>query len=400
MMICAILICVAHKYEAQVFFKEHRKMKNPFVYGEAVTGEHFCNRKEELYRLGNHLSNAQKVFLIAARRLGKTSLVKHVLNDLKRKGIRGIYLDIEGITSYKKFLEIYLTRISQELSLGSKVIGFIKRILPGIGISVNVEQDNSLSMALRYREYDDDLVRAAEQIYKLPEKIAGKKGFVVIFDEFQEITKLNGGNIAAQIRAVIQHQRNVGYVFAGSKRDIIREMADSKDSPFYKIGPMMFLDKIKGAELKEFILEKFRKTKIGISVSAVDRVISIAEGIPYYTQMLAFEVWELGLKQKRIINDEDVTYAYDQLVKQRETYFREKWSGLVLTQRKVLQAIARNDGAHLMSKGTMDKYNLGAVSTVSQAIAQLKKENIIDRDAERYYLDDILFHGWIRKYTA
>src|SRR5947208_1042012 len=121
-------------------------MKNPFVYGEAVTGEHFCNRKEELSRLENHMANTQKVFLIAARRIGKTSLVKHVLHDLKRKGVKGIYLDIEGVTSYKKFLELYLTRVSQELSVGAKIISFIKNVLPGIGIAANVEQDNSVSM--------------------------------------------------------------------------------------------------------------------------------------------------------------------------------------------------------------------------------------------------------------
>ena len=343
--------------------------------------------------------NTQKVFLIAARRIGKTSLVKHILHDLKRKGVKGIYLDIEGITSYKRFLELYLTRVSQELSVGSKIISFIKKVLPGLGIAVSVEEDNSVSMTLRYQGHDDDLERTAAQIYELPAKAAGKKGFVVVFDEFQEITKLNGGHIAASLRASIQHQRNVGYIFAGSRRDLLMEMADSKGSPFFKIGPIMFLENIKSSELKEFILDKFRKTKVGITAAAADLILSVSDGIPYYTQMISFEAWEWGRHGKKVVDSENIPEIMDQLVKKHETYFREKWGALVLTQRKVLQVIARGD-AHLMSKEIIERYELGALSTTQRAISQLKKDNLIDKDGEKHYVDDILFREWIRKYTT
>ena len=49
-------------------------MNNPFVYGEAVTGKNFCDRVEEINKLRIDLANSQKIFVISARKMGKTSL--------------------------------------------------------------------------------------------------------------------------------------------------------------------------------------------------------------------------------------------------------------------------------------------------------------------------------------
>jgi hypothetical protein len=35
-------------------------MKNPFVYGETVTGENFCNRKQEITELVNDINKRLK----------------------------------------------------------------------------------------------------------------------------------------------------------------------------------------------------------------------------------------------------------------------------------------------------------------------------------------------------
>ncbi len=49
-------------------------MNNPFVYGEAVTDEYFCGRVEEINKLKIDLANSQKIFVISARKMGKTSV--------------------------------------------------------------------------------------------------------------------------------------------------------------------------------------------------------------------------------------------------------------------------------------------------------------------------------------
>src|SRR2546422_5559937 len=63
-------------------------MQNPFVYGEVVPAAAFADRVLELDRLVTDLAAGQKVFLISPRRFGKSSLVRHALAAMARRGAR------------------------------------------------------------------------------------------------------------------------------------------------------------------------------------------------------------------------------------------------------------------------------------------------------------------------
>ena len=62
-------------------------------------------------------------------------------------------------------------------------------------------------------------------------------------------TGFNGGSVEHTMRAAVQHQREVGYVFAGSERSLMERMIGPR-RPFYKAGPVMRLDKIPPDERK------------------------------------------------------------------------------------------------------------------------------------------------------
>ena len=49
-------------------------MRNPFEYGGVVSGDAFCNRKQELADLRRAMENAEKLFVFSERRYGKTSI--------------------------------------------------------------------------------------------------------------------------------------------------------------------------------------------------------------------------------------------------------------------------------------------------------------------------------------
>ena len=71
----------------------------------------------------------------------------------------------------------------------------------------------------------------------------GRRRVVVALDEFQAIGAFNGGSVEEALRAAVQHQRQVGYVFAGSEPTLMERMIGPK-RPFYKAGPVMRLEKI------------------------------------------------------------------------------------------------------------------------------------------------------------
>src|SRR5262247_3596924 len=80
---------------------------NPFVYGEVVPRPAFVDRVVELDRLVRDLAAAQKVFLISPRRYGKSSLIRHALEAMGRRGALTVEVTVASFSSYVAFLEGY-----------------------------------------------------------------------------------------------------------------------------------------------------------------------------------------------------------------------------------------------------------------------------------------------------
>ena len=85
---------------------------NPFVYGEKVTGENFCNREEEIKELVSEISSGQNIMIFSPRRFGKTSLIGEVLTKLQKKGLFTVYIDLFPVISNEDFAGISLKSIS------------------------------------------------------------------------------------------------------------------------------------------------------------------------------------------------------------------------------------------------------------------------------------------------
>src|SRR5947207_15651307 len=82
-------------------------MENPFVYGEVVPAAAFVDRVVELDRLTRDLNAGQKVFLISPRRYGKSSLIRHALAAVRRRGTLTVEVTVSSFSSYVAFLEGY-----------------------------------------------------------------------------------------------------------------------------------------------------------------------------------------------------------------------------------------------------------------------------------------------------
>lgn len=374
-------------------------MNNPFVYGEAVTDENFCNRVEEINKLKMDLMNSQKVFLISSRRMGKTSLIKTVLARLKGEGLITVSIDLEAFSSYKGFLDNYLSALMNEVAPADRMLTFLRNLLPGIRIEFKVDEAGNPLLSLGYSRSEPELEKVAAKIYALPGKITmkRKRKVVVVFDEFQEILKLNGKEIEGILRAAIQHQRDVGYIFAGSKRRLLTDMVSSPERPFYKIGPAMYLKRIPEDELFQFVKARFRSTKVKILDRVLRKIIEVAENIPYYVQMLSHELWDYGILKKEI-REKDIQIVLNQLISQQSQYFYLEWSRLILSKRRLLKAIATCGGRNILSKKFLTRNELEYPSSVHRTLLALSKEGYLDRENDNYYITDLLFREWIKNF--
>ena len=81
------------------------RLLNPFKFGEAVNGEYFGDRENEIKILSLDLLSGQNIILYSLRRYGKTSLVLETLKHLKEEGCLCIYIDLFPIQTKRKFAQ-------------------------------------------------------------------------------------------------------------------------------------------------------------------------------------------------------------------------------------------------------------------------------------------------------
>ncbi|MBI5398997.1 ATP-binding protein [Candidatus Saganbacteria bacterium] len=374
-------------------------MENPFIYGESVTKEYFCNRKTEIANLEKDVLASQKIFLISARRLGKTSLIKALIEKLKKKQVLTVFLDLEGFASYKEFLNAYLLALSRQATTLDKILSFLRNVIPGFRADLKMDELGQPPVSLGYDYPSSAFEHMANQIFELPEIIAKRqnKKLLIVFDEFQEILNLNGGTIEGKLRASIQHQRKVAYIFASSKQHLLFEMANSPQRPFYKVGPILFLEKIPSDEFAIFIKQKFLSGKIKISDETIEQIIKTAENIPYYVQMLCHELWDFSAASKKI-EPIDIKTVLERLVSQSSSNFHLEWSRLIPSKRQVLKAIAIEGGEKVLSKNFLNKYQLGFPSKVNRSLLSLIDTGYLDKSDEGiYFYNDLLFREWVKR---
>src|SRR5262245_55601613 len=231
--------------------------QNPFVYGEVVPASSFVDRVDELDRLVRDLSAAQKVFLISPRRYGKSSLIRRALAAVSRRGALPVDVTVSSFSSYVAFLEGYARALVAAESRWDRARHWLHDAVRSARAEVRYDPDptlqtagsGSVSVSFPSVKSDRDISRLAQEVFALPARLAEtrKRTVVVALDEFQAIAGFNGGSVEHALRAAVQHQRDVGYVFAGSEPSLMERMLGPK-RPFYKAGPVMRLEKIPADE--------------------------------------------------------------------------------------------------------------------------------------------------------
>src|ERR1700687_1739347 len=108
-------------------------MQNPFVYGEVVPAAAFVNRVAELDRLVGDLAAGQKVFLISPRRYGKSSLIRHALAAMTRRGALTVEVTVSSFSSYVAFLEGYARALVAAETKGNRARTWLREVVQAGG---------------------------------------------------------------------------------------------------------------------------------------------------------------------------------------------------------------------------------------------------------------------------
>ena len=380
-------------------------MDNPFVYGEVVPAAAFVDREDELKRLSADLLAGQKVFLISPRRYGKSSLISRALAKAGHAGCLTVSVTVSAYSSYLAFLEGYARAVVAAETRWSRAVTWLSEQLGQTRpeVRLEAEPDGSSGIAVRFPAVRTakDVARLAPDVFTLPARLAEvrRRRVVVALDEFQAIGGFNGGTVEETLRAAVQHQRQVGYVFAGSEPSLMEAMLGPR-RPFYKAGPVMRLQKIPADEFSAFIDLKFRKAGMRPEAGFGQAVLDLAGHLPYDVQRLAHEAWDDARADgARRVGLEHLHATLRRLLAEHAVFFEASWQRLTLGQRAVLRALVLEDGAGLLSADVRTRHRLGGASSVQAALGALQREDVITRDGERWVVVDSLMREWIARRT-
>ncbi len=379
---------------------------NPFVYGEIVAAGAFADRDEEYHRLTEDLRAGQKIFLISPRRYGKSSLIRRSLDALAKERVLTVSVTVAGSSSYIGFLEAYAQALLAADTPAGRLRAWASELLRTVRPEVTVDAvgpgSAAVSLSFPTVRSPRDVERLAAEVFALPAKIAAarKRPMAIALDEFQTIAAFDGGTAVEEaLRAAVQQQREVGYVFAGSEPSLMERMISPR-RPFYKAGPVMRLTKIDPVEFGDWIEARFSKSGLKAERGLGEALVDLADNVPYDVQRLAHETWDdVKAAGRKTVGLEDLHTTLTRMMRQQATVFEEQWQRLTLAQRGVLRALVLEQGRELLSADVRQRHRLPSASSVQSALGALTREDIVMRDGPRYLLTDSLYREWIARRT-
>jgi len=201
------------------------------------------------------------------------------------------------------------------------------------------------------------------------------------------------------MRAAVQRNTDIGFVFAGSKTTLLNDMTLNPARPFYRMGLRHFLTALPRDEFSQFIVRGFDKAGYRVETGAVETILDRAEDVPYNVQALSSVAWEmLGDEGGDLLTPKLVARALKLLVERDGPFYLTVWNGLTTIQQRVLTAAVKEGGVGLASQAVTQRYGVSA-STMSKSLKFLENREILRREERqnsmRWRLEDPFFAAWL-----
>ena len=370
--------------------------QSPFQFGTLATDENFIDRVEDRALLKQLLSSHINVMLISPRRWGKSSLVKKAMSELSEENqhIKVCYIDAFSIGSEAEF---YRTFASQVIACASskmeRWVNDAKKFLTGVvpQIVVNDQITDFVAFDLKFVPQERDKMT----ILQLPEMLAREKNIkiIVCIDEFQQLANLpEYKDMEGKMRSVWQQQQLTSYCLYGSKRNMMLNIFNNSNSPFYRFGQVIFMNKISKEHWIPFIQLSFEKTGKSISLDLANRICDVVACHSWYLQQLCYFIWSFTNSE---VTDDIFLLGLKQVLNINTPMFQNDTENLSSTQVEMLKAIC-NEEQHFSAKTVKQRYNLGNPNTIVKNKKALQNKDIIEKQNDDFVFVDPIYRLWFK----
>ncbi|MEA3441363.1 MAG: AAA-like domain-containing protein [Chloroflexota bacterium] len=303
---------------------------NPFTFGNPIRDPvRFYGRVEDLRQIVNRLRSSahESTSVVGERRIGKTSLLKHIDNAevAVRLGLPPdeycmVYMDFQGLTDITpmRFWQRFLRKIERAICLPDLV-----------------------SEIQEVRKMGDFDLFDLEDLF---ERVADEGlTTVLLLDEFEYVTQNPnfGSDFFGGLRALAIHQ-NLPLVTA-TRRELVDlcHSDEIKGSPFFNIFANVVLRPFNREEVYKMLDGYLVETGHRFSEREKELVFVLGGGYPFFTQMAGSYLVEA--KQKSLEGDALLQEVYASFDAQSDSHYTYMWSHSSESEKITLLAVMSLD---------------------------------------------------------
>jgi uncharacterized protein len=329
-------------------------MKNSL--GNSARGGGFYLRPREIRKIYRAISSNANIYLSAPRRVGKTSILKH-LEEHPEDGYYFVYTITESVYSINNFFKVIFEELikSKAINSLSKVSNSVKNFV------VDVLEKVKSFQGVELREGDES--NYYELLLQLIQNMENKYGRVVIMiDEFpqtiQNIFDSHGLDEARnfiQLNRELRHQKEleekISFIYTGSISlfpmvEKITSLTAVNDLRTIEVEPLT------AEEAKDFLSQLMAKDEVEINEDCLNYILEkIKWFTPFHLQLIQQEIVDV-YESKGEINYSSIDTAFLQIVHVRNkpqftpyftrlnSIFKGNEYGFVMD---VLKFVAKND---------------------------------------------------------
>ena len=183
----------------------------------------------------------------------------------------------------------------------------------------------------------------------------GNKHLLLMFDEFEELQRrVEDGRLQPEIfqflRNLMQHDQYVDFVFSGTHK--LEDLGAEYWSVLFNIAAYKPITFLSYNEVRRLIEEPIADYNIEYDPLAIDRIMDVTAGHPYFTQLVLHEMIVYHNEvQRSYLTATDVDHALERIVERGEAHFKYIWAESSDEERVVLQAITEilvgKESAHI-----------------------------------------------------
>jgi len=372
-------------------------MENPFLLSGYRSAEYFCDRVEETENTINALMNRRNITLFSVRRMGKTGLIRHIIEQLEEQQVHCFMFDIYATTNTQELIDLLGSGILGKAdSLPRRIADKVKEFILSFRPRITYDQLSGAPAVEFYLQAEQPELTLTQILSYLE---SHETKVIIAIDEFQQINNYPETNLEAILRTHIQKLNNINFIFSGSETDMLVSMFNDAKRPFYQSTQMLHLKPIENVHYSEFITRWMERGGKSISEEALNQLLKLTRTHTYYVQMLcnklfSTELSEIGIQE---VNDMLVT-----ILKENEYVYFNYRHILSKMQWNLLKAIAKDgDVQSFNSKDFLTRHKLGAASSVNRALEALDAKDMVsqffDENGQYYRINDVFLEKWLAR---